>query len=134
MPAIHWSDELSVGIPSIDKQHKNLIKLINKLDDAIHAGNTRQVLKVILGELTRYTQAHFIYEETLFTLHDYPQSDSHKQAHEKLFDKVEYFKQALDREEDIYAELVNFLNNWLYQHILKEDMAYSEHLLKHGVE
>ena len=134
MPAIQWSEELSVKIPSIDKQHQILIKLINKLHDAIDSGNTRQVLKVILTELTRYTEAHFIYEETLFTLHEYPESDKHKRSHEKLFAKVEHFKQALDRDEDIYAELVEFLNSWLYHHILEEDMGYAEHLVKHGAE
>jgi len=134
MTAIQWSDELSVKIPSIDNQHKTLVKLINKLDMAIEAGNTRQLLLVVLGELTRYTQAHFIYEEALFTLYHYPDSNSHKLSHEKLFNKVEEFKQALDRNEDIYTQLVAFLNDWLYHHILLEDMAYSVHLLQQGAE
>jgi hemerythrin-like metal-binding protein len=134
MTAIQWSDELSVHIPSIDNQHKTLVKLINKLDDGINAGNTRQVLKVVLGELTRYAEAHFIYEEALFTTYHYPDSDKHKIAHKKLFDKIKQFNQALENGEDIYPQLIAFLNDWLYQHILREDMAYSDHLLRRGAE
>jgi hemerythrin-like metal-binding protein len=134
MTAIQWSDELSVNIPSIDNQHKTLIKLINRLDDAINAGNTRHVLQVVLGELTRYTEAHFIYEEALFDMYGYPGSPGHKKAHKKLFEKVEQFKQALARDEDIYQELAGFLNEWLYHHILREDMAYAQHLLNKGAE
>jgi len=134
MTVIQWSDELSVKIPSIDNQHKTLVKLINKLDAAIEAGNARQVLQVVLGELTRYAQAHFIYEEALFTLYHYPDSANHILSHEKLFEKVEQFKQALEDNEDIYAQLVAFLNDWLAHHILQEDMAYSVYLLQRGAE
>lgn len=135
MTTIQWSDDLSVHIPSIDRQHQTLIKLINKLDDAIKAGNGEMVLKYILTELTRYTQVHFIYEEALFDMHGYPESANHKMAHEKLFEKVEYFnKQLATNDEAIYDELLTFLNDWLYSHILKQDMAYSGHLVQHGAE
>lgn len=135
MTSIQWTDELSVKIPSIDSQHKRLIKLINQLDESIEEGNANIVINKTLNELTLYTQAHFIYEEALFTMHGYPDSENHKLAHEKLFGKVEYFKQKIkENDEDIYSELLEFLNNWLYHHILKEDMGYSVHLLKCGAE
>ena len=135
MASIQWTDELSVKIPSIDNQHKTLVGLINKLDDAVNNGNSKEVLKVIIKELVRYTQAHFIYEEALFNMHGYPESDNHQIAHKKLFEKVEMFKKAVDEDqEDIYNELLDFLNNWLYRHILKEDMAYSSHLVSKGAE
>jgi len=135
MASIEWNEDLSVKIPSIDKQHQVLIGLINKFDDAKQSGGANMVLKNILKELVRYTQAHFIYEEALFTNYGYPESDNHKVAHVKLFEKVEKFNQAeLDGNEDIYNEISEFLNSWLYQHILKEDMAYSRHLVEKGAQ
>ncbi len=135
MATIQWSDDLSVHIPSIDRQHQTLIKLINKLDEAIRNDNGKMVLKVILTELTRYTQVHFIYEEALFDMHGYTESENHKKAHEKLFERVEYFNKELNKHhDDIYDELLAFLNDWLYSHILKQDMAYSKHLVDHGAE
>ena len=35
---IEWSDALSVGVTEIDDQHKELIKMLNKLNTAIHGG------------------------------------------------------------------------------------------------
>ena len=135
MALIEWTEEMSVKIPSIDKQHKVLIGLINKLDDAVKQNKGNQVLDGIIKELVRYTQAHFIYEEAMFTANGYPQSDSHKKAHGKLFQKVEKFKNvANEGRPEIYDELLEFLNYWLYHHILKEDMAYSQHLVEKGVE
>ena len=135
MAAIQWTDELSVKIPSIDNQHKRLINLINQLDASIENGNANIVINGTLKELTRYTEAHFIYEEALFTMHGYPESDSHKIAHQKLFGKVEYFKEKIkENDEEIYGELLEFLNNWLYHHILKEDMSYSPYLVECGAE
>jgi len=135
MASIEWTEDLSVKIPSIDKQHKVLIGLINKFDDAKSSGHANMVMKSILKELVRYTQAHFMYEEALFTLYGYPESDSHKVAHVKLFEKVEKFNKAeLDGDESVYNEISEFLNSWLYHHILKEDMAYSSHLVKKGAE
>jgi len=133
MASIEWNEDLSVKIPSIDKQHKILIGLINKFDDAKQSGGANMVLKNILKELVRYTQAHFIYEEALFTNYGYPESDNHKIAHVKLFEKVEKFNQSeIEGNEDIYNEISEFLNSWLYHHILKEDMAYSRHLVEKG--
>ena len=135
MAAIEWTDELSVKIPSIDKQHQVLIGIINKLDDAVNQNKGKQILKVILKELVRYTQAHFIYEEAMFTYRGYPDSDSHKVAHVKLFEKVEQFNKAVEEgNENVYNELLEFLNQWLFHHILKEDMAYSSYLVAHGAE
>jgi len=135
MASIEWTEDLSVKIPSIDKQHKVLIGLINKFDDAKSSGHANMVMKSILKELVRYTQAHFMYEEALFTSYGYPESDSHKVAHVKLFEKVEKFNKAeLDGDESVYNEISEFLNSWLYHHILKEDMAYSSHLVKKGAE
>ncbi len=135
MPGITWSEDLSVKIPSIDKQHQVLIKLINKLETAMTEGKASAVLGKIIKELVQYTHAHFIYEEALFTSHGYPESDNHKQAHKNLFAKVERFNEAVDSGDDkIYDELLSFLNHWLYHHILKEDMAYSKHLVDRGAE
>jgi len=135
MTAIRWTDELSVKIPSIDSQHKRLINLINQLDESIEKGNAKIVINGTLKELTRYTEAHFIYEEALFTMHGYPESDEHKKTHKNLFAKVEYFKQKINENDpEVYTELLDFLNHWLYHHILKEDMAYSKHLLECGAE
>ena len=62
-----WTDQLSVGVPSIDRQHKVLISLINELHDAMDKRAGALAAKNVLKRVINYAQAHFIYEEGLFS-------------------------------------------------------------------
>ena len=61
---LEWNENLSVGVPSIDKQHKALLGLLNELFDATQAGRGQVVLGKVLKELADYTVYHFQYEES----------------------------------------------------------------------
>ncbi|MEZ5589239.1 MAG: bacteriohemerythrin [Gammaproteobacteria bacterium] len=135
MAFMEWTEELSVKIPSIDRQHRTLIGYINKLDDALGRGHAEQLIEMILNGLVRYTTAHFMYEEMLFSLHHYPETDGHKIAHGKLYKKVDEFKQRFAQgDPTVGPELLDFLKSWLQKHILKEDMAYSGFFQECGVK
>ena len=125
MPLITWSDTMSVGVAKIDKEHQKLIELINLLHAEMSAGKSNQVMGKVLDELIGYTKGHFAAEEALFRTHSYPQASAHKQEHDALAKKV------LDLQAEfkagrtfIGAPTLNFLRDWLTQHILKQDMAY----------
>lgn len=135
MAFFDWDDGYSVGILSIDRQHKVLIDYINRLNDEISKSEPdRNMLMYILNGLVGYTNSHFKYEEMLFTLHEYPSTEQHKEKHIRLFDKIAEFKTRFDAgDTDVGQELLTFLKDWLNEHILKEDMAYSPHLLARNV-
>jgi len=38
MALFDWNDQLSVGVAEIDKQHQELVKLINDLHEAMREG------------------------------------------------------------------------------------------------
>ena len=125
-----WKDELSVGVPSIDRQHKVLISLINELHDSIEAGKGQSDAKNILKELINYAKAHFIYEEGLFTGQNYEATIEHLESHRKIKAKLAELKElSNDANYNLSDELMLFLKNWLNNHILKEDMGYSNLLV-----
>ena len=125
-----WSDELSVGVPSIDRQHKVLISLINELHIAMDKGSGASEAKPILKKIINYAQAHFIYEESLFNGKNYISEQEHIQSHTKIKAKLAELKEKSDEKDfDVSDELMNFLKNWLNNHILKEDMSYSQLLV-----
>lgn len=135
MAFIEWTERLSVNIDSIDRQHRTLINYINKVDEAVKKGSEEQVMNTVVKGLVQYTEAHFGYEEMLFKMHNYPETADHKVAHTKLFGKVEEFKARFDHgERDIGPEMLEFLKNWLNNHILKEDIAYSQYFIERGVK
>lgn len=135
MAFIEWSEDLSVRIPSVDRQHKVLIGLINKLEQAAADGKSAGVLEMVLNGLVHYAQAHFLYEEMLLERTGWSSFDNHKVAHHKLFDHVNtYATRFKSGDREIAGELLEFLMRWLTQHILKEDMRYTSHLLEHGIK
>lgn len=135
MAFYEWGDNLSVSIPSIDRQHKKLIGYINSLAEAIDEGQSRVKLEGILKGLVSYTKTHFVFEEMLFERYEYADRDNHMKAHEQLFTSIEDFKQRISHGDAEYgSELMEFLKSWLNDHILREDKAYMPTFLENGVE
>ncbi len=70
---ITWDDKYSVGISSIDEEHKKLIDIINKVIDAKqHTDNSIEITE-ILNEMNNYVLTHFANEETYMIKYNYPE-------------------------------------------------------------
>ncbi|QYZ66288.1 MAG: bacteriohemerythrin [Gammaproteobacteria bacterium (ex Lamellibrachia satsuma)] len=127
MDFIEWSESMSVGNPSIDQDHKIIVKLINQLHQ--HAGvvEDRKALGSALNTLIDYTLYHFSREERVMKACRYPLFEDHKRRHEKLIEQVvDIARRFSEKKEDIVKdEFLDFLKNWLINHILKQDMGFS---------
>jgi hemerythrin-like metal-binding protein len=131
---LRWSDLLSVGIDSIDSQHKKLVDLINQLYKQMNSGSTKVAVGKTLANLIDYTGSHFHFEEELFAKYDYPEQKDHKVVHSKLVAQVVEFQRQFQKgEKDVSLELMEFLKDWLVNHIKKTDKQYSPFLLSKGV-
>jgi hemerythrin len=134
MPAMKWSEQLSVKIELFDNEHKKLIELINKLHDAMYRGEGQNALGSILAELADYTVTHFTHEEEILQKHNFPGFNGHKKQHEDFVGKVADTKKKYEEGALMLAiPLVDFLTSWIQNHILKTDSNYSEFLIKAGV-
>ncbi len=133
-PIMRWSTSLSVGIDSIDSQHKVLIDLINTLFHEMNSGNSKQAISSTLSKLIEYTGSHFAFEEDLFEKHNYEGNDAHKEIHKKLVAQVVDFQRQFESgKKDISLELMEFLKDWLIEHIKGTDKKYSSFLQSKGV-
>jgi hemerythrin-like metal-binding protein len=132
---IQWSDDLSVNVKGLDIQHKRLVNNLNELYDAINAGEGSEILDDVLQALLDYTYYHFASEETLMNKHDYPEYDNHKKEHDDLKKQVLSLIKKYEEDESISMPLkaLQFLKNWLYNHILETDKQYSSFLNEKGV-
>lgn len=135
MSLIVWSDKLSVGIASIDGEHKKLIKMVNDMNDAMKAGKGNDVVGTMLDELVAYTVRHFATEERLFARHGYPETDAHKKEHEKLkADVTKFVEDFKSGKSAVAIQLFMFLKKWLESHIKGTDSKYSSFLIDKGVK
>ena len=134
MALFEWQDKFSVKINSIDEQHKKLINIINDLHDAMLEGKSREIIKEVLFRLVDYTKTHFTYEEELFEKHGYSEKVSHEKQHDefvqKLYEVVEKFKVI---KSFVSIEIMEFLKDWLVNHIMGIDKKYSDFLISKGV-
>lgn len=134
MALLDWNDNYSVKVKEIDNQHKKLVELINTLHDGMKSGKGKEVLGKILDELANYTVYHFGYEEKLFEKHGYPESIIHKRQHSDLVSQVQKFIESYKNGNGVLTiELMNFLRDWLTQHIAGSDKKYTVFLNGKGV-
>ena len=136
MPLVVWSEKLSVGVRSIDDQHKKLVTLLNQLHDGMMAGKGKEVIGGVLKGLIDYTANHFRYEEELFARIGYPDGAAHKHDHDELVRKVVEIQKKYEQSGPgaLTIPVMNFLKDWLTAHILGSDMKYRAHLVAKGVK
>ncbi len=134
MPYLEWDARYSVQNEFIDSQHKNILKAINALIDAIDEGQTHIFCSKLHSALKAYTERHFSHEEKILKKAHFPGLSSHKKEHRYFVQKVEeIYEQMKNGEADIEVELqmLDFLKEWFYNHILKSDFDYVDTLLQH---
>ncbi len=85
---IKWTEDLSVGIKTIDEQHKELFDRINSLVDAIKQHVCKYKIGDVIKFLEDYVHIHFEEEERYMLKYGYPHYNHHKSQHE-------YFRQEL---------------------------------------
>ena len=120
-----WADEYSVGIAEVDDQHHNLVNFVQELHQAIKTRRGRAVSIAIIARLAEYTRTHFLFEESLMRVTNYPDAALHKHQHDDLIDKVVTLQDKLIKENiPITFELLHFLKNWLAHHICGSDKEF----------
>ena len=129
-----WKPEYSVNIEKLDGQHKDFIIIMNKLYDSISGKKEGAILQDIFAELVAYAKFHFQTEETYFDEFGYPGTLEHKKAHLEFFEKVAALKEkSADHEIEISFELIDFLEDWLLNHLADVDQKYSSFLNEKGL-
>ena len=134
MEKIIWNEKYSVGLAEIDKQHKKLIVMINKLIDSRNVSVRSEIISDTLTDMTNYAMYHFQAEEALMEEHEYPRQDAHHKEHMGFIRKTaELASATVEHEQAVPEELLAYLGNWLIAHILKSDMGYKDFFKDKGI-
>ena len=135
MPLITWGPKLEVGIGIIDSQHKRLVDLINKLDEATKEGRAVETVGETLKGLIDYTHTHFTTEQELLKEHNYEDYKLHCREHRIFTDQIEIYRDRLDAGSlRISDDVMGYMRGWLLTHIGSSDRAYIKTLKDAGVE
>lgn len=122
MTYLEWKPEFSVGVPAVDFEHRELIRLINQLHESLQAGGSAERLRQFVGELNARISAHFALEEKLMREARYDQYAEHKQDHEALLDEIADIDDAVgDDSAQRSHELAGQLDAWFSEHFRTHD-------------
>lgn len=123
-----WRDSFNIGVDSIDKEHQQLFKIINKLfafqeEEKDGQWLCQEGIKFFKGHALK----HFGSEERYMESIKYPGLEQHKQIHKSF---REYTLPALEEElektgytVDSVEHFLGVCTGWLIGHTLTEDLA-----------
>jgi len=127
MLIIEWSKKYSVGIESMDNQHKKIIDLINKLSDAVDKGKGKNITGEILNELKTYGETHFRDEEKLMKAVSFPKLDKQIKQHRSFIKQLSDMIDVYEKSEKLMTlEIMNFMKTWFSDHIIQSDNKYGK--------
>lgn len=130
-----WTPNLSIGVPHIDEQHKELFNKADKLFEAGRNRRTKEYIGELLEFLEDYTLQHFSDEEDYMRSINYPGLEEQIAAHN-------YFKERLKKLKSDYEEsgsnlLVildanDLVGEWLITHISRMDKKIGRFIEEKG--
>lgn len=133
--ALEWDASFAVGVDKFDNAHKVLFNMVNDLADAMQQKKSKEAVGRVLNGLAEYTVNHFADEERNFAQTHYPEETQHKALHKKLVDQVVELIGKFNAGEQLIAQdVINFLQDWLVNHIKGTDKKYGPHLNKNGIK
>ena len=131
MKEVQWTDNMSVGIELIDKQHKMLIQHLNNLIKSLEPNQGLTEVANTLSFLIDYTQFHFSEEEKHMAANKYPGLDQHKTKHDEFKTTLANLEEEFteDGATHVLADSINtLLVNWLIKHICNVDVEFGAFL------
>lgn len=120
--------EYFIGIDLIDEEHKQIFAYANEAYELLHEEFTPDKydnISDILEKLREYTKKHFADEEAYMESIHYKRLFTQKVQHQAFIEKLdefdlEHMQDAEDQDQQI-MNILNFLTDWLINHILHVD-------------
>lgn len=125
MEKILWDEGFSVGVRALDKQHQQIVAIVNTLIEMNNAEVASEIISDTLTKMTQYASDHFKAEEQYMLDYEYPEYSLQKKQHQEFKKKtVDFCVGTMVHKATVPEELFAYLKSWWTNHILQEDMKY----------
>jgi hemerythrin len=88
MTLLQWKPDYTLGIPSVDYEHRELIALINAVYGHMAESADPAIVEAGLEDIYAGIAAHFALEERHMREAGYEEYAGHKEQHEELLDQI----------------------------------------------
>ena len=108
--------------PLLEKEHQQLIDLLDALDKCISTGNSVNQVHKYLSEFIALVEEHFKNEEAIMETYKYTEIIDHKKEHADLLKQLFVLKNKLDNGHTPFGkDYMQLLRRWLEEHLFDAD-------------
>ena len=128
-----WSEQHETGNAQVDKEHKEIFAMVQKVIDAMFSNDGTLPMQSTLDYLANYTVEHFKHEEHLMKESNYPDLDTHKKLHDDFVAEVLALRDRVLSETDgnkNIADIHKVVVDWLMKHVMGSDKLMADHYRK----
>lgn len=128
-----WTEQFNSGHPTIDKEHRQLFALANKLIEYGFKAETLGKAMSVYKDITQHIEMHLSHEEDILKAIDYPEDalQNHKKIHRRLLEMMQMQSEALalgkTKPSDVFLRLVEEV---VFNHMLIEDLKFYSFIQK----
>ena len=127
MAEFSWDASYSLKMDTMDRQHQRILTLLGKIHEALVDKKAGIMLEEWLVKLETFTKVHFFDEERLMENRDFPSTNEHKRLHDQFVEEIRKLRSGSDDSKN--TRTLQAISEWFINHILTEDMRYSEFFL-----
>lgn len=131
-PWMKFDSHLAGGIAEIDEQHRNLVYLVNRLNDALKRDEPPEAVMSKFDDLLVATTHHFETESRYMTNYHYPEQRAHELEHAQLVGEALNLKAQFSQGRELLA--MQSIKDWLFNHIAYSDKSLAVYLKQQGVK
>ena len=115
--------------PLLEKEHQQLIDLLDALDNCISKGGSVNQAYDYLSDFVALAEEHFKNEEAIMEAYQFPEIIDHKKEHADLLEQLFILKSKLDHHNTPFGkDYMQFLRDWLQVHLFDADNKLEEFL------
>ncbi len=115
--------------PLLEKDHQQLIDLLDALEKCILKGNSVNQAIKHLDEFVALARDHFKNEEKIMETYKYADIIDHKKEHARLLEQLRTLQSQLSNGQTPFGkDYMKILRNWLEAHLLDTDSRLEEYL------
>ncbi len=108
--------------PLLEKEHQQLIDLLDALDNCISKGGSANQAYDYLCDFVALAEEHFKNEEEIMETYKFPEINDHKKEHADLLEQLFTLKSKLGHGHTPFgADYMQLLRNWLNVHLFDAD-------------
>ncbi len=120
-----------IGVAELDEQHRNLARMVNKLNSEWRKGATHESLLSLFDDLVTATAEHFETEGRYMAQFAYPEQRMHEKEHALLVDEAMRLRKGLSEGRELLA--LQTIKDWLLNHIQHSDSKLAKYLNQQGI-